>query len=111
MDPEPPPYNPESPFLDAIYADPVDDAPRLIYADWLRENGEDEIADYVMLWVRLRNESRTNTHITQLYRTFKELTMSLMHQGAESRFPVALFQPAEISISRSTISLSLGPHR
>ena len=92
------PYNPEQAFWDAISKDLADDTPRLIYADWLDENGEEEIAKYVRLWVRLRNEKRNNTHITQLFRTFKELAWTLQREGAEARFPVALFQPAGISI-------------
>jgi uncharacterized protein (TIGR02996 family) len=34
-------------FLEAINADPDDDAPRLIYADWLEDNGEDERAEFI----------------------------------------------------------------
>ncbi|HEY1066638.1 MAG TPA: TIGR02996 domain-containing protein, partial [Pirellulales bacterium] len=33
------------PFLDAIRAAPEDDAPRLIYADWLDEQGDESSRD------------------------------------------------------------------
>ena len=33
-------------FLDAIFAQPDDDTPRLVYADWLEEHGH---ADYASL--------------------------------------------------------------
>jgi uncharacterized protein (TIGR02996 family) len=34
-------------FLRAIGANPADDAPRLVYADWLREQGHDLLADFI----------------------------------------------------------------
>ena len=33
------------PFIEAILANPQDDAPVLIFADWLEENGWPEMAD------------------------------------------------------------------
>jgi uncharacterized protein (TIGR02996 family) len=41
-------------FLAAISAAPFDDAPRLIYADWLEENDYPEQAEYLRLVVQLR---------------------------------------------------------
>jgi uncharacterized protein (TIGR02996 family) len=37
----------EAPFLRAIRAEPDDDAPRLIYADWLDEHGQSEHAEFI----------------------------------------------------------------
>ena len=37
----------ENAFLQAVLADPEDDAPRLIYADWLDEQGEGERAEFI----------------------------------------------------------------
>lgn len=34
-------------FLDAIFAHPEDDTPRLVYADWLEEHGEEEYAQFI----------------------------------------------------------------
>jgi uncharacterized protein (TIGR02996 family) len=34
-------------FLQAIIDDPDDDTPRLIFADWLDENGEPERAEFI----------------------------------------------------------------
>ena len=42
-----------SAFLDAIRADPEADAPRLIYADWLDENGDPERAAFIRYQVAL----------------------------------------------------------
>src|SRR5262245_24750493 len=40
-------------FLDAIAADPEDDAPRLVYADWLDDNGQAHRAELIRLQCRL----------------------------------------------------------
>lgn len=36
-------------LLAAIFAAPADDAPRLIYADWLEEHGDDTVAEFIRL--------------------------------------------------------------
>ena len=41
------------PFLRAISEAPDDDAPRLVFADWLDENSEPERAEFIRLQVRL----------------------------------------------------------
>ena len=43
----------ERAFLDAVHADPSADAPRLIYADWLDENGEPERAEFIRVQCEL----------------------------------------------------------
>ncbi len=40
-------------FLQAIRETPFDDAPRLIYADWLEEHGRAERAELIRLQCRL----------------------------------------------------------
>jgi uncharacterized protein (TIGR02996 family) len=42
----------EDALLQAIYANPDDDTPRLVYADWLDENGDAERAELIRLQVR-----------------------------------------------------------
>ncbi|MBY0230983.1 MAG: TIGR02996 domain-containing protein, partial [Gemmataceae bacterium] len=39
-------------FLEAILADPHDDAHRLVYADWLEENGDEARARFIRLQCR-----------------------------------------------------------
>lgn len=39
----------ETAFLKAIIENPTDDAPRLIYADWLEERGDAEQAEFIRL--------------------------------------------------------------
>ena len=40
-------------FLDAIRESPDDDAPRLVYADWLTDNGDPQRAEFIRAQVRL----------------------------------------------------------
>jgi uncharacterized protein (TIGR02996 family) len=40
-------------FLRAIIASPDDDGPRLVYADWLEENGEPERAEFIRVQIEL----------------------------------------------------------
>jgi uncharacterized protein (TIGR02996 family) len=40
-------------FLADIIAHPADDAPRLIYADWLEDNGEEERAEFIRVQCEL----------------------------------------------------------
>ena len=48
-----PPTTDEHALLAAIAAAPLDDAPRLVYADWLQERGEETRADYLRAIVTL----------------------------------------------------------
>lgn len=43
-------------FLAAIRAAADDDAPRLIFSDWLEENGEEEWAEYIRLSLRFQRD-------------------------------------------------------
>lgn len=55
MPPRPPdPYPPGwKPFLAAIVAAPDDDTPRLVFADWLDENGDPDRAEFIRLQTAL----------------------------------------------------------
>jgi len=43
----------EQSFLDAVCESPGDDAPRLVFADWLEDNGQPQRADFIRTQVRL----------------------------------------------------------
>jgi uncharacterized protein (TIGR02996 family) len=43
------------PFLAAIIADREDDTPRLVFADWLQEQGEDDRAEFIRVQIELQN--------------------------------------------------------
>src|SRR4051812_1418443 len=47
-------------LLASIHATPDDDAPRLVFADWLDEHGEPERAEFIRLQVAQRREYETN---------------------------------------------------
>jgi uncharacterized protein (TIGR02996 family) len=51
-------------FLAAIHAAPDDDAPRLVFADWLDENGESERAEFIRVQVEMRRERERHDRIT-----------------------------------------------
>jgi uncharacterized protein (TIGR02996 family) len=46
-------------FLQAIREAPADDAPRLIYADWLEEHGQADRAEFIRIQCRLARMSET----------------------------------------------------
>jgi uncharacterized protein (TIGR02996 family) len=62
-------------FLQAIIANPDDDAPRLIYADWLDEHGQSERAEFIRAQIELARPPapRTRTRRRELERRVKAL--------------------------------------
>src|SRR5205085_5003860 len=48
----------EDTLLAAVRQDPEDDAPRLVYADWLEEHGDPARAEYIRLQCRLAERER-----------------------------------------------------
>ena len=48
-------------FLDDIVANIDDDTPRLVYADWLMENGQDDRAEFIRVQVELARACRPGT--------------------------------------------------
>jgi uncharacterized protein (TIGR02996 family) len=48
-------------FLQTIIENPDDDAPRLVYADWLEENGEPERAEFIRVQCTLRHLAKQDT--------------------------------------------------
>jgi uncharacterized protein (TIGR02996 family) len=45
-------------FIAAIRAAPNDDAPRLVFADWLQENGEEGLADFIRHSIETKDTPR-----------------------------------------------------
>ena len=74
-------------ILEAIFAAPEDDAPRLVYADWLDENGHPEQAEFVrrhIAWSRTAEGDPARparyAALERSWNRFKiELTESLPH--------------------------------
>lgn len=46
-------------LLAAVCADPDDDTPRLVFADWLQENGEERRAEFIREQIRFAAEPRS----------------------------------------------------
>jgi len=51
-------------FLAAIHDAPDDDAPRLVFADWLEENGEPERAEFIRVQMEMRRERERHNNAT-----------------------------------------------
>jgi len=62
----------DDPFIRAILADPENDAPRLIYADWLEERG-DARGEYLRLECYLTTLSEDEPQLDPLLIRFREL--------------------------------------
>jgi len=63
-------------FLAAIHDAPDDDAPRLVFADWLEENGEPDRAEFMRVQIEMARERRKgniSSRSAQLFRRQKEL--------------------------------------
>jgi uncharacterized protein (TIGR02996 family) len=60
-------------FLKAILADPNDDAPRLIYADWLDEQGRHERAEFIRVQVALSGLDADDSRRDELEAREREL--------------------------------------
>jgi uncharacterized protein (TIGR02996 family) len=59
----PPPRR--EPFLRAICENPDDDAPRLVYADWLDEHGDAERAEFIRLQIKLVARTASEEELIQ----------------------------------------------
>jgi uncharacterized protein (TIGR02996 family) len=65
----------ERAFFDRIRDEPADDGPRLIYADWLEENGQPDRAEFVRLQValdRLPDDDPRRTELRERERVLLE---------------------------------------
>lgn len=68
-------------LLHAIGEHPAEDTPRLMYADWLEENGDPERADFIRIQVEL---ARQPENATELRRREAELWVAHRHAWRES---------------------------
>jgi uncharacterized protein (TIGR02996 family) len=58
--------DPRQAFLEAICAAPDDDAPRLVYADWLEEHGDPERAEFIRAQIELAKPPARGSRTRQL---------------------------------------------
>lgn len=66
----------EQPFLDEIHAHPYDDGPRLVYADWLEDRGDDR-AEYLRLEVELNGLAEGDALFEELSPRLRELRKAI----------------------------------
>src|SRR4051794_25062384 len=66
-------------FLTAICRSPDDDAPRLVYADWLEEHGDPERAEFIRVQCALAAETYDDPRHDEL----EERNESLLGQHGE----------------------------
>jgi uncharacterized protein (TIGR02996 family) len=66
----------EGAFLQAILADPDDDAPRLIYADWLDEQGESQRAEFIRVQCALARAPRHDPAWGELWDRQRDLIVA-----------------------------------
>lgn len=63
----------EEALLQAIYANPDEDTPRLVYADWLQENGNDERAEFIRVECQAERTDRNSPIYLPLLRRSSRL--------------------------------------
>ena len=63
----------EEGLLHAIMAEPDEDAPRLIYADWLEEQGDSDRAEFIRLQCQWANPAGETQHLFQVMVRVKRL--------------------------------------
>src|SRR5262245_25967748 len=57
-------------LLASVHAAPDDDAPRLVFADWLDDNGQPERAEFIRIQVAMRREYEAHGRTDRLERLF-----------------------------------------
>lgn len=91
------PTTDEEALLAAIAEDPLDDAPRLVYADWLQERGLEAKADYVRTVVRLVHPPEDPGEVERCVALADELDAD-WRQAVGGRFEVMMEGPGAIAI-------------
>ncbi len=105
----------ETQFLRTIRAAPHDDAPRLVYADWLEENGRAERAEFIRLQCALEAADDGEMRRPAMLRRERQLWRACGHYWRAElpsrlrRFPFrrGFVQPADLEVSaREFLSIS-----
>src|SRR4051794_40341938 len=67
--------NPAS-FLEAIREDPADDVPRLVFADWLEDNGDYDRAEFIRVQCEVARGVRDRGRSLELLGRLRELSQA-----------------------------------
>ncbi len=86
------------PFLRAIFANPDDDLPRLVFADWLDEHGDQDWAELIRIQCELTHTLTSLARLKYLSAREAELTGHLGPWPDQNQWPVRGF-PARSVIS------------
>jgi uncharacterized protein (TIGR02996 family) len=79
----------ESALMESIASAPLDDAPKLVYADWLEEHDADEKAEYVRIVVKLMHPPEEHSVVDRCMELAKTLE-SNWRQAVGGFFEVTL---------------------
>jgi uncharacterized protein (TIGR02996 family) len=102
-----PPTTDEEAILAAIAAEPLDDAPRLVYADWLQEHGQDAKAEYVRLVVALLHPPEDPAAVLRCVALAEEVDAA-WRQAVGGRFEVVLDGSAALQLVAHMIQAFVG---
>jgi uncharacterized protein (TIGR02996 family) len=72
-------------LLNAIWANPNDDTPRLVYADWLQENGYEDYAHFIRVCVVIARQGASLREHAKLRQE-----RQLIRRRLESEYPLAI---------------------
>ena len=87
-------------LLTTIFADPDDDAPRLVYADWLEENGEADHAAFIRVQIELARHPEEDEHWLECKLREEELWDRLRPAWAESLRSLGPFWRPDLKLCR-----------
>lgn len=102
-----PPTTDEEALLAAIAAAPLDDAPRLVYADWLQERGEEAKAEYVRTVVKLLHPPEDRALVERCVALAEELDAG-WRQTVGGRFEVVLDGSGAMQVVALLLRLAAG---
>ena len=101
------PVTDEEALLAAVAAAPLDDAPRLVYADWLQEQGADEEAEYVRAVVALSHPPEDRALVGRCVELAETLDAD-WRQAVGARFEVVVEGPASLVLFAYLFQVVLG---
>lgn len=88
-------------FMRAICERPDDDAPRLIFADWLREQGEDERAEYIRLAIEYDRGRSLTPEMEAIYDTINQKYYKHCHHTLATSYSSTI---SRIELTRGFLS-------
>src|SRR5687768_1094845 len=81
-------------LLRAIIDNPDDDAPRLVYADWLDEHGDPDLAEFIRLQIEIEALRRPDTDLDRWRRATIDRHLN---RPVPDDFPADLHRYAELA--------------